>query len=321
MDKEFDVISLGELLVDFTFSGISGQGNKLFEANPGGAPCNVLAMLRKTGHKTAFIGKVGDDQFGHELKNKIDFLGIDSSQLKMDPEVHTTLAFVHTLENGDRDFSFYRNPGADICLTEEEVDEEFLKCGKIFHFGSLSMTHDSVRKATEKAVRIAEKNHILCSFDPNLREPLWENLEDAKRQIRYGLEHCDILKISDNEVRFITDETDLDRGIKKIMEEYKIPLVCMTMGKDGSKVFYKEKMVFQAGFKCHSIDTTGAGDTFCGSVLHYVTKYGIDNLTEELLKEMLQFANAAAAIVTTKKGALCSMPEVQQVKDFIQASL
>ena len=318
MNKEFDVIALGELLIDFTLSGKSGQGNQLFEANPGGAPCNVLAMLQKAGHKTAFVGKVGADQFGYELKDKITSLGIDSSQLKMDPVVHTTLAFVHTLENGDRDFSFYRNPGADVCLTEEEVGEEFLRRGKIFHFGTLSMTHEGVRKATEKAIVIAEKYHMIRSFDPNLREPLWEDLEHAKKQIRYGFEHCDILKISDNEVQFITEKEDLDEGILEIIREYQIPLVCLTMGKDGSKVFYKGKTVTKKGFQCNSIETTGAGDTFCGSVLHYISKYGMEDLTEEILGEMLTFANAAAAIVTTKKGALCSMPDLDEIEKFIK---
>ena len=318
MNTKFDVIALGELLIDFTLSGKSGQGNSLFEANPGGAPCNVLAMLQKAGHKTAFIGKVGADQFGYELKSKITSLGIDSTQLKMDPVVHTTLAFVHTLENGDRDFSFYRNPGADVCLSEEEVDEEFLKQGKIFHFGTLSMTHEGVKKATEKAIAIAEKYHMIRSFDPNLREPLWDDLEQAKKQIRYGFEHCDILKISDNEVQFITGKEDLDEGIQEIIDQYQIPLVCLTMGKDGSKVFYDGKRVSKKGFKCNSIETTGAGDTFCGSVLHYVVEHGMEHLTEEVLGDMLQFANAAAALVTTKKGALCSMPELSEVDQFIK---
>ena len=179
----YDVIALGELLVDFTNNGTSDQGNMLFEANPGGAPCNVLAMLAKLGKKTAFIGKVGNDMFGAMLKETIERVGISSKELKVDKNVNTTLAFVHTFPDGDRAFSFYRNPGADMMLTEDEVDDTFVQSTKIFHFGTLSMTHENVRNATKKAVKAAKKNGSLISFDPNLREPLWESLEEAKKQI------------------------------------------------------------------------------------------------------------------------------------------
>lgn len=317
--KKYDVIALGELLIDFTSSGKSEQGNELFEANPGGAPCNVLAMLQKMGRKTAFIGKVGKDEFGWRLKETISSVGIESSHVRMDPTVHTTLAFVHKLANGDRDFSFYRNPGADICLTEKEVEEDFLREGKIFHFGTLSMTHENVRKATEKAIAIAEKYNILRSFDPNLREPLWENLEQAKVQMRYGFAHCDILKISDNEVQFVTGKKDLNEGMRQILAEYpNIVLACLTMGKEGSRAFYKEHVVEKPGFCCNSIETTGAGDTFCGSMLHEVLQYGIEGFDENKLEEMLVFANAAAALVTTRKGALCSMPDREEVEELIR---
>ena len=177
MKTEFDVIALGELLIDFTMNGTSSQGNQVFEACPGGAPCNVLAMLNKLGKKTAFIGKVGQDQFGLLLKQTLENAGICTEYLYPDPDIHTTLAFVHTLENGDRDFSFYRNPGADMMLTEEEVEPDFLKKAKIFHFGTLSMTHEGVRKATKKALQAAKEAGVLISFDPNLRPPLWNSLE------------------------------------------------------------------------------------------------------------------------------------------------
>ncbi|QUO31653.1 carbohydrate kinase [Faecalicatena sp. Marseille-Q4148] len=317
--KKYDVIALGELLIDFIPSGKSEQGNELFEANPGGAPCNVLSMLQKVGRRTAFIGKVGEDEFGFMLRDAISSVGIDSSKVCLDPLAHTTLAFVHKLENGDRDFSFYRNPGADVCLAEDEVEEEFVKEAKIFHFGTLSMTHEHVRKATEKAIKIAEQNHLLRSFDPNLREPLWEDIGKAKEQIRYGLAHCDILKISDNEVQFVTGKEKLDEGMREILSEYpNITLACLTLGKDGSKAFYKGDVVEQPGFRCNSIETTGAGDTFCGSMLHYVLKYGIEGLDKKKLKEMLIFANAAAALVTTRKGALYSMPEREEIEELIQ---
>ncbi|MDD7390436.1 MAG: PfkB family carbohydrate kinase, partial [Lachnospiraceae bacterium] len=171
--KKYDVTALGELLIDFTENGKSNQGNSLFEANPGGAPCNVLAMLTKLGHETAFIGKVGNDFFGKQLKAALEETGIDSAWLQMDDEVHTTLALVHTFEDGDRDFSFYRNPGADMMLAEDEIPEELIENSKIFHFGTLSMTHEGVRAATKKAIRLAEEAGALISFDPNLRPPLW----------------------------------------------------------------------------------------------------------------------------------------------------
>ena len=178
-----DVVALGELLIDFTENGISSQGNPLFEANPGGAPCNVLAMLTKLGHKTAFIGKVGNDFFGKQLEQTIMEVGIDASGLQKDDDVHTTLALVHTYPDGDRDFSFYRNPGADMMLKEEEVPEELIKGTRIFHFGTLSMTHEGVRNATKKALRAAKEAGAVISFDPNLREPLWNSLDEAKEQV------------------------------------------------------------------------------------------------------------------------------------------
>ena len=313
--KKFDVIALGELLIDFTESGQSNQGNPLFEANPGGAPCNVLAMLSNLGHKTAFIGKVGNDFFGEQLKNAIMETGIDASCLCMDEKVHTTLALVHTGADGDRDFSFYRNPGADMMLTEEEVLEEVIKTSKVFHFGTLSMTHERVRRATKKAVRAAEEAGTLISFDPNLRSPLWESLDVAKEQVLYGLEHCHILKISDNEIQWLTNKSDYTEGVEWIRERYQIPLILVSMGKEGSRAYYGEKMAEAAPFlQKNTVETTGAGDTFCGCILHYICEYGLEHLTKDNLKEMLTFANAAASIVTTRKGALKVMPEREEVE-------
>ena len=200
--KKYDVVALGELLIDFTENGKSNQGNPLFEANPGGAPCNVLAMLTKLGHKTAFIGKVGEDFFGEQLRDVITEVGIDAKGLCTDKEIHTTLAMVHTYPDGDRDFSFYRNPGADMMLNKTEVQAELIKETKIFHFGTLSMTHEGVREATKEAIRIAEESGAVISFDPNLRPPLWNSLDEAKEQVLYGLAHCHILKISDNEIQW-----------------------------------------------------------------------------------------------------------------------
>ena len=317
MEKKYDVIALGELLIDFTMNGQSEQGNNMFEACPGGAPCNVLALLNKMGKKTAFLGKVGRDQFGTLLRDTITEAGIDASHLMIDDKVNTTLAFVHTFPDGDREFSFYRNPGADMMLTEDEVDPAFIAQTKLFHFGTLSMTHDGVRAATKKAVQAAKDAGCLVSFDPNLRPPLWSSLDLAKEQMEYGFGVCDILKISDNEIQFVSGKEDYDEGIAYLQEKYNIPLILLTMGKSGSRAYYKGKCVERPGFAVKAIETTGAGDTFCGSSLNYIVEHGLEDLTEDQLGELLTFANAAAAIVTTKKGAIRSMPERAEVEALI----
>lgn len=316
--KTYDVIALGELLIDFTQNGLSAQGNGLFEANPGGAPCNVLSMLNNLGKKTSFIGKVGNDQFGLTLKKSLEELGIGTQNLMMDDEIHTTLALVHTFEDGDRDFSFYRNPGADMMLREDELQEELLKDTRLFHFGTLSMTHEGVKAATKKAVALAKEAGALISFDPNLREPLWDTLDHAKEEVRWGLGQCDVLKISDNEIQWLTGEEDFTAGVKKIREEFPIPLILVSMGKDGSRAYYGDGYVEVAPFlQEHTIETTGAGDTFCACILNYVLDNGLTDLTEAQLNDMLTFANAAASIITTRKGALRVMPSRQEVLDFL----
>ena len=316
--KKYDVTALGELLIDFTENGKSTQGNPLFEANPGGAPCNVLAMLSKLGHKTAFIGKVGDDFFGEQLRAAIEEVGIDASGLCVDKAVHTTLAMVHTYPDGDRDFSFYRNPGADMMLNEAEIPEQLIKDSKIFHFGTLSMTHEGVRAATKKAIAIAEESECIISFDPNLREPLWESMDDAKEQVLYGLEHCNILKISDNEIQWLTGKEDYNEGVEWILERYDIPLILVSMGKEGSRAYYNGMIVEKSAFvQKNTVETTGAGDTFCACVLHYICMNGLDGLTQEKLTDMLTFANAAASIITTRKGALRVMPNEDEIRQML----
>ena len=316
--SKIDVTAMGELLIDFTENGISNQGNPLLEANPGGAPCNVLAMLAKLGHNTAFIGKVGNDFFGEQLRAAIKEVGIDDTGLCTDEKIHTTLAMVHTYPDGDRDFSFYRNPGADMMLNKAEICEDILKNTKIFHFGTLSMTHEGVREATKEAIHIAEEAGAIISFDPNLRPPLWESMEEARKQVLYGLGHCQILKISDNEIQWLTGEEDYTAGVNWIRERYQIPLILVSMGREGSRAYYNEMMVEVKPFlQDNTIETTGAGDTFCGCVLHYVCEHGINGLKEENLAEMLTFANAAASIITTRKGALRVMPEEKEIKLLI----
>ena len=319
-NKLYDVVALGEVLIDFTQNGKSAQGNGLFEANPGGAPGNVLAMLNNLGKKTSFIGKVGNDQFGLMLKSTLEELGIGTENLMLDDEVHTTLALVHTFEDGDRDFSFYRNPGADMMLRADEVQEDLIKATRIFHFGTLSMTHEGVREATKKALDVAKNAGVMISFDPNLREPLWKSLDEAKEQVLYGLQYADILKISDNEIQWLTGEEDYTEGVKKIREMKDIPLILVSMGKEGSRAYYKNMIVEVKPFlQENTIETTGAGDTFCANVLNYVLENGLEDLTAEGLEEMLTFANAAASIITTKKGALRVMPTKEDVENFLKS--
>ena len=322
MDRHYDVAALGELLIDFTENGVSTQDNPIFEANPGGAPCNVLAMLQKLGHKTAFLGKVGDDIFGKRLQSVVNEAGIDTTGLRVDAAARTTLAFVETKADGDRDFSFYRNPGADMMLREEELAEDIIRDTRIFHFGTLSMTDEPVRTTTKRAVELAKKSGALLSFDPNIREPLWKSMEDAKEQTAYGLKMCDILKISDNEIQWFTGEMDFDRGVARLKEMYDIPLILLSMGSDGSRAYYKDMVVEQPAFlQQDTIETTGAGDTFGACCIHYILVHGLENLSQEALCEMLRFANAAASIITTRRGALRVMPEAEEVQQYLDRQL
>lgn len=315
--KKFDVVALGELLIDFTENGISSQGNPIFEANPGGAPCNVLAMLQKLGKKTAFIGKVGSDMFGSQLTETVKAAGIDVTGLVSDKSVSTTMAFVHTLPDGDREFSFVRDPGADMMLRKDEIDVDIVSSAKIFHFGTLSSTHEGVREATRYAIDIAKESGALISFDPNLRPPLWDSLDNAKKEIEYGLSKCDILKISDNEIEFMTGLTDYDKAVRELMEKYNIKLAFATLGKKGSRAYFGDMQAEFGGFDVDTIETTGAGDTFCGSALNFILEHDINALTENDLKELLAFANAAAAIITTRRGALKVMPEKKEILELI----
>lgn len=317
--KRYDVVALGELLIDFTENGASVQGNPVFEANPGGAPCNVLAMLRKLDRRCAFVGKVGNDMFGHQLKAVAEGVGIDMSALRMDDTVHTTLAFVKTDEYGDRDFSFYRNPGADMMLAEDELPLDMIRDTRIFHFGTLSMTHETVRQATRAAVLAAKDAGAIISFDPNLRPPLWESLKEARAQMLWGLSQADVVKIADNEIEFLTDTSDYEKGARLLRERFPgIRLLNVTAGANGSYAFCADRKVFVPSFLLGgTIETTGAGDTFCASVLDFVLERGLDGLSRDDLRTMLRFANAAAYLVTTRRGAIRSMPQRQQVEAIL----
>ena len=315
--KRYDVTALGELLIDLTQNGMSEQGNPILEANPGGAPCNVLACLSKLGHKSAFIGKVGKDGFGEQLAAGLVETGISTEGLMYDADVHTTLAVVHTYADGDRDFSFYRNPGADMMLKAEEVNEDMIRNSRIFHFGSLSMTDEPCRSAHLHALKVAEEAGVLRSYDPNLRPPLWPSLDVAKENILELMGHCDILKISDNEIQWLSGKEDYDEGIAWLRSRFDIPLIFLTLGKDGSRAYCGDVRVEVPGFKLNTIETTGAGDTFFGSVLHHILTLGFRPYTGEELRDMLRFANAAAALVTTRRGALRVMPSEAEILDVM----
>lgn len=312
--KKIDVIALGELLIDFTENGLSESGNPILEANPGGAPCNVLAMLQNLDKKTAFIGKVGKDAFGEYLATTVKDIGIDTTNLVFDNDIPTTLAFVHTAPDGDRSFSFYRNPGADMMLKESDIDYSLIDEAKIFHFGTLSMTHEGVCEATKKAVAHAKGKGLLISFDPNYRPLLWDTPEHAKEMMKYGFSQCDILKISDDEITFVTGKGTVEEAIPEFLKQYKPTLMCVTLGKEGSIAIYEDKMVkCGAVLRKDTIETTGAGDTFMACTLNYVLEHGLKDLTEDMLLSMQQFAGAAASLITTRKGALKVMPKKDEI--------
>lgn len=314
MEKTYDVVALGELLIDFTENGTSAQGNPVFEANPGGAPCNVLSMLARLGHRVSFIGKVGKDMFGKQLEDAIAEVGIDTSGLLKDDQVPTTLAFVHTLEGGDRDFSFYRKPGADMMLSVEDLKEEMIKDCRIFHFGTLSMTAEGCREATKKAIEIAREAGAIISFDPNLREPLWDCLENAKEQTAYGISKCDVLKISDNEIQWFTGKEDYEAGVRFLQERYDVKLILVSLGREGSMAYSgNNKAVVPAVLREDTIETTGAGDCFGACMLHQILQKGLRTYEKTELEQMLTFANTAASIVTTRKGALRVMPTPEEI--------
>lgn len=317
----YDVVALGELLIDFTPYGKSNQNNDLLEVNPGGAPCNVLSILSKLGYKTGFIGKVGNDGFGKLLKGVLKNEGISTDGLVLSDEYNTTAAFVHLDENGERSFSFYRNIGADEMLTEDEINVEMIKNSKILHFGTLSMTKDPVKSATKKAIDIAKENGVLISFDPNYRPALWKDEESVKEAIHYGLSKCDILKISDNELEFITNINDVNEAIIEIKNKYNIKLILVTLGEKGSMYWYNNCIGYRSGFKGDVVDTTGAGDTFHGALLSKIVDKDISNIEIDYLDSALDFANAAGSIIVSRKGSLKSMPTLDEINDVLGISL
>lgn len=312
-----DVTAIGEILIDFTPAGVSQQGNPMFEQNPGGAPANVVACLSKLGCSAAIIGKVGRDQFGESLKNMLDRAGVLTEGLVMTERCGTTLAFVHLSETGDRSFSFYRDPGADLLLEPGDLKRDLIDKCRIFHFGSVSMTGEPSRSATLEAVNYAKEKGKIISYDPNLRLRLWSSPETAKTEIISAMHLADILKVSDEELFFLTDENDLDFGVRKLMNKYDLKLVLVTLGPRGACAFCGTHKACHPAYDVKTVDTTGAGDAFMAGFLYQLIRSGKKpgELSLEELTHFLSFGNAVGSLVTTRKGAIPAMPDIGEVED------
>lgn len=318
----FDVVALGEILIDFTPAGFTAAGGRCFEQNPGGAPANVLAVVSKFGGTCAFIGKVGADMFGEFLRGKLLELSIDCRNLITDPGYNTTLAFVSIDEKGDRSFSFCRNHGADTRLAAEEVDLELIGECRVFHFGTLSMTHEPARSATMKALRAAKELKRIISFDPNYRPLLWDNENGAVDAMKVGLAYADIAKLSLEEARMITGETSPAECLKALLA-YGLSFAAVTMGPQGCMYATNKYTAAYPEFPANVVDTTGAGDTFWGTVLFGLLKLGgdVDRLSEKELADMVLIANIAAGMSTERKGAIPSIPDYARVREAFDKAL
>ena len=313
--KHYDVVALGELLIDFAPHSVNEAGYPVLSANPGGAPGNFLAALTKYGCRTAMIGKVGDDAFGKALVKTLEDAGIDARGIRIDPNVFTTLAFVSLDASGNRDFSFARKPGADTCLTPEEVDEELIADAKVFHFGTLSLTDEPAAGATRHAIELAKRHGALISLDPNLRKPLWKREEDAREAIEWSLHQADIVKISDEEIDWLWGFSP-EEGAEKLLREYGVSLVYATLGPKGCYTANgTNRVTVQSPSGIHVVDTTGAGDIFGGSAMSQFIrcKKTPADLTETELRRIVSFACTAASLSTQTHGGIASVPEYSDV--------
>jgi len=309
-----DVVALGEVLIDFASRGTDSNGYPLMQALPGGAPANFLAALTKYGKTTAFLGKVGDDTFGHLLVGTVKDAGIETRGIIVDPAVFTTLAFVTFDASGDRSFSFARKPGADTCLTWEEVDKSLIDEAKVFHFGTLSLTNDPARTATRKCVAYAKEQGKLITCDPNLRKPLWPSEEEAKEQMLWSLSQADVVKISDDEVEFLWNCTP-EEGADKLLKEFGVSLAMVTLGPRGCLLKTAGASCRVTSPKVSPVDTTGAGDIFGGSAVYRLLELDkpISELTEEDLRYIGAYASTAASLSTEAPGGIPSIPEKNTV--------
>ena len=319
MTEMYDVVALGELLIDFTPAGLSPAGNVLFERNPGGAPANVLSAVSKLGGSAAFIGKVGNDQFGHFLQQVLHASKIETKGLRFSEMVNTTLAFVHLDESGDRSFSFYRKPGADTMLEEKDLDDGLIVQGYIFHFGSLSMTNEPSRSATLKAVEYAKSRGKIISYDPNWRPLLWDNARAAKEGMLLGFKYADVVKLSEIELELLTGDSDLYLGSQNLLDKG-VKLVIVTLGPKGCFYRHHSGSGLLRTYDTKVIDTTGAGDAFLGGLLYQLSRKRctLDQLKPEVIDEMLDFSNAVGALCASGRGAIPSMPSIEDVQRCIK---
>ena len=310
-----DVVALGELLIDFATISVDGDGYPTMAAHPGGAPANFLAALTKFGASTALLGKVGTDTFGKLLTGTLQKAGIETRGLIAAGDVFTTLAFVTFDETGDREFAFSRKPGADTCISFGELDLSLIDEAKVFHFGTLSLTDEPARSATYQAVAYAKNKGKLITYDPNLRKPLWNDLEECRRQLLWGLGQADVVKISDEEVEFLFG-LSAEAGAAYILNNFGVKLVFVTCGAEGC--FYQNAVASGwvpslRGIKV--IDTTGAGDIFGGSAVWKLLQLdkAPGTLDEEALNDLVRFACTAAGLSTTRPGGISSVPAYEEV--------
>lgn len=314
-----DVTALGEILIDFTPCGKSEAGQRVFEQNPGGAPANVLACLNKCGKKTAFIGKVGNDMHGQFLVDVLNDSGICTDGVVVDDSVFTTLAFVALSDSGERSFSFARKPGADTCLTQEELKKEIIRDSKVFHIGSLSLTTEPAKGTTFKALEIAKEAECIVSYDPNYRAPLWDSKEAAIEGMRSVISYVDVMKISDEETALLTDVVEPEEAAKKLVD-MGVSIVAVTLGADGALVCTKEGSAVVSGYNANMIDTTGAGDSFWGGFLNCLLE-SEKKPSEISLEEVVDFAkygNAVASLCVEKRGAIPAMPTIEEIKERLE---
>lgn len=308
-----DIVAIGEVLIDLTQKGVDENGVAQYAANPGGAPANLAVAAARLGAKTAFVGKVGRDAFGNSLRAVLEANNVDTQGLLEDGKEHTTLAVVSVDETGERSFSFYRNPSADVNLRAEELPEKLLKDTRVLHFGSVSLTAEPARSATLYAARIARENGCLVSYDPNYRASLWNSQEEAVREMKNALPLCDILKISDEELPLLTGTTDPAEG-SGILAKLGIRLIFITLGANGAFFRLGAQTGSVPGIKVKVGDTNGAGDTFFGAALSKLVKEDLNTLTLPRLTQIAAFANKAASITTSRHGAIPAMPRLEEVE-------
>lgn len=314
----YDIVAIGELLIDF-IPEVS-RDEIVYIANPGGAPCNYLAMAAQLGARTTFVGKVGNDKFGKYLKKELEDHGIDSTYLKMDKDVNTTLAFVH-LEEGERSFSFYRRGCSDIQLESKDIDYTVLNNTKMVHFGSLSLTDEPIRSTILEFLEEAKNQDVLISYDPNYRDKLWENEDEARWYMKLGLGYANYVKMSEEELEFITREKNVEKASLMLMKE-PIRLLCVTLGERG--VFYRTQHMFGwvSGHASKVVDTTGAGDAFFGALMAQLIQSDTSRKIEEIeLIHYLKVANCAASLCIEKYGGMKSLPDVSRIETRLLSSI